>query len=146
MTGFKILSETMMVSPQITAQDVATAQQQGVTLVINNRPDGEAPDQPAGEGIAQAARDLGMDYCAIPVTQAGFSVPQVEQMAQAMAETAGKTLAFCRSGTRSTFLWALAEAKAGRSPQEITAAAQQAGYDVGSVRATMDMLASQTGS
>ena len=40
-------------------------------------------------------------------------------MAEALGNAEGKVLAFCRSGTRSTFLWALSQAKAGADPDEI---------------------------
>ena len=83
MTGFRRLSETVFASPQITPDDIAAAREAGVTLVINNRPDGEAEDQPPGARIEAAAREAGMDYRAIPVGGAGFGEPQVEAMAEA---------------------------------------------------------------
>ena len=114
---------------------------QGVTLIINNRPDDEDPNQPAGSAIAAAAQDAGLAYVAIPVTHAGFSVPQVEAMRSAIDENGGKTLAYCRSGTRSTLLWALAEAHNGRDPETIATEAANAGYDVGAIRSIMDAFA-----
>ena len=50
-------------------------------------------------------------------------------------------LAYCRSGTRSTLLWALAEASRGGEPAALAASAAQAGYDISPVRAVVDMLA-----
>lgn len=143
MTGFRRLSETVFASPQITPDDIAAAREAGVTLVINNRPDGEAEDQPPGARIEAAAREAGMDYRAIPVGGAGFGEPQVEAMAEALESAEGAVLAYCRSGTRSTLLWALAQARAGRDPEEIAAAAQAAGYDVAPVRPAIDMLAAR---
>jgi len=112
-----------------------------VTLVINNRPEGESPDQTPGPEIEAAARAAGLDYCAIPITHAGFSEPQVTAMAEALARSNGKVLAYCRSGTRSTLLWALAQALEGRDPESVAQAAAAAGYDVGPVRQIMDALA-----
>ncbi|MEC9066534.1 TIGR01244 family sulfur transferase [Pelagerythrobacter marinus] len=143
MTGFRRLSETVFASPQITPDDIAAAREAGVTLVINNRPDGEAEDQPPGARIEAAAREAGMDYRAIPVGGAGFGEPQVEAMAEALESAQGAVLAYCRSGTRSTLLWSLAQARAGRDPEEIAAAAQAAGYDVAPVRPAIDMLAAR---
>ncbi|MXO68725.1 TIGR01244 family phosphatase [Altererythrobacter marinus] len=143
MTGFRRLSETVFASPQITPDDIAAARGAGVTLVINNRPDGEAEDQPPGARIEAAAREAGMDYRAIPVGGAGFGEPQVEAMAEALESAQGAVLAYCRSGTRSTLLWSLAQARAGRDPEEIAAAAQAAGYDVAPVRPAIDMLAAR---
>ena len=97
---FKILTENMFVSPQIDVAAVADAARHGVTLIINNRPDGESADQAPGADIAAAARAVGIAYVAIPVTQAGFSMPQVEEMAAAINGAGGSVLAYCRSGTR----------------------------------------------
>lgn len=141
MSDFRILSESMLASPQITVADVAAAKELGVTLIVNNRPDGEDPHAPQGDEIAAAAKEAGIDYVAVPVSHAGFSLPQVDAMAQALENAQGKVLAYCRSGTRSTLLWAMARAKAGDSPDDIAAAAEAAGYSVAAVRPTIDMLA-----
>ena len=145
MADFRNLDDLMMVSPQIGAEDVADAARQGVTLIINNRPDGESPAEPQGDEIAGAAEAAGIAYLAIPVTHAGFSMPQVDGMAQAIEQADGPILAYCRSGTRSTLLWAMAQAKLGMAPDAIAARAAAAGYDVGPVRGTIDMLAAQSG-
>ena len=143
MSDFRTLSDRVLASPQILPADIADAQAQGVTLVINNRPDGEEAGQPEGAEIEATARAAGLDYLAIPVSGAGMSAPQVAAMAEALARTEGKVLAFCRSGTRSTLLWSLAQAQGGRDPEDIAAAAAAAGYDVSPVRPAMDMLAGQ---
>lgn len=135
---FRTLSETMLASPQISTGDVAKAAAEGVTLIVNNRPDGEAPDQPAGAAIRAAAEDAGIAYVEIPVTHAGFSMPQVEMMKDALESHDGKCLGYCRSGTRSTLLWALTRAHMGDDPDAIAAAAADAGYDVAPVRSIMD--------
>lgn len=138
---FRSLSDRVFASPQIDLADVARAAAQGIGLIINNRPEGESDDQTPGAQIEAAARAAGLDYCAIPVTHAGFSAAQVQAMAAALAGTDRPVLAYCRSGTRSTLLWALAEASRGESPAALADAAGQAGYDLGPVRAMMDMLA-----
>ena len=143
MADFRQLSDSMLASPQIQIADLEDAAAHGVALIINNRPDGEAPDEPQGAEIEAAARAAGMDYLAIPIGHSGFSEPQVEAMQQALAGASGKVLGYCRSGTRSTLLWSLAQARAGVDPELIAASARDAGYDVSPVRAAMDMLASQ---
>lgn len=137
---FRRLSDHVLASPQITIADLAEAKADGVSLVINNRPEGESDDQVPGAEIEAAARALGMGYVAIPITHAGFSGPQVEAMAEALGGAAGKVLAYCRSGTRSTLLWALAEASKGADLEAVTAQAAAAGYDVSPVRPLMDIL------
>ncbi|RED17031.1 TIGR01244 family sulfur transferase [Parasphingopyxis lamellibrachiae] len=138
---FRTVTDSFLASPQISTADIAEAAAQGVTLIINNRPEEEDPDQPSGSAIAAAASEAGLDYAAIPVTHAGFSVPQVEAMRAALDENAGKTLAFCRSGTRSTLLWALAETHNGRDPETVAGEAANAGYNVSPIRSIMDAFA-----
>jgi uncharacterized protein (TIGR01244 family) len=134
------LTDGVFVAPQILADAIPAAAALGVTLVINNRPEDESDDQTPGAEIEAAARAAGMDYIAIPVTHSGFSEPQVQAMAAALAGATGGVLAYCRSGTRSTLLWALAEASKGGDPDALTNMAAKAGYDVGPIRPLMDML------
>lgn len=98
-----------------------------MTLIVNNRPDGEEPDQPLSAEIEAAARSAGLAYRHVPVA-AGFPPAAVEAMRAALDE--GPILAFCRSGTRSTCLWALARAASGADPATLLAQAAAAGYDL----------------
>lgn len=143
---FRKLTDRVYASPQIGEGEVATAMALGVALIINNRPEGESDDQTPGDEIAAAARAAGIDYVAIPITHAGFSEPQVAAMREAL-DRAGDApvLAYCRSGTRSTLLWALAEASAGANPEALAAAAAGAGYDLTPVAPLLDMLAAKAG-
>jgi uncharacterized protein (TIGR01244 family) len=140
---FCTLTDEILVSPQIGVEAIAEARDMGVTLVINNRPDGESEDQVPGAEIEAAAHGAGMDYVAIPITHSGFSQPQVQAMVAALNGAEGKILAYCRSGTRSTLLWALAESAQGGDPDALTNIAAKAGYDVSPVRPLMDMLKAQ---
>jgi uncharacterized protein (TIGR01244 family) len=137
---FKQLTDDLLVSPQIDLSDVDAAAAQGVTLIINNRPEGESDDQVLGSEIEAAARLAGMDYVAIPITHSGFSQPQVDAMVEALDANEGKVLAYCRSGTRSTLLWALAESKGGADGDALAEIAAGAGYDLAPIRPLMDML------
>jgi uncharacterized protein (TIGR01244 family) len=129
---FARLDEAVLVAPrQIRPEDIAGAAAEGVRTIINNRPDGEEPGQPAGAEIEAAARAAGLAYRHIPVA-GGFSEAQVAAMAEALE--AGPALAFCRSGTRSTYLWALARARQGVAAENLVRAAAEAGYDLGPVR------------
>jgi len=143
---FRRLTDNVYASPQIGLDEVAQAKTLGVALIVNNRPEGESGDQTPGPEIAAAAQAAGIEYVAIPVTHAGFSEPQVDAMREAL-DRAGEApvLAYCRSGTRSTLLWALAEASAGADPQALTEAAAGAGYDLAPVAPLLDMLAARAG-
>lgn len=138
---FRQLSDRVFASPQIGLEEVAEAARMGIGLIVNNRPEGESDDQVPGSEIESAARAAGLDYVAIPVTHAGFSEGQMKAMAAALTSTDKPVLAYCRSGTRSTLLWALAQASQGKQPDELAAAAAQAGYDLTPIRALLDMLA-----
>jgi uncharacterized protein (TIGR01244 family) len=133
------ITTTVSVAPQIAPEDVAQAAAQGFRTIVNNRPDGESFDQPAGAEIAAACQAQGIDYIEIPIDHTGFSMEQVDAMAAALDN--GPVLAFCRSGTRSCNLWALAAAKAGGDPAEIVAAAGQGGYNVNSLMPLLRQLA-----
>jgi uncharacterized protein (TIGR01244 family) len=135
------IDEHSAVAPQITPFEIAAIAQAGYAEVINNRPDDEEPGQPSGAAIAAACAQAGVTYRAIPVTHAGFSANQVEAMANAINAAAGPVLAFCRSGTRSAHLWALARARMGDEPAVLVAQAAQAGYDISGVRVMLDAYA-----
>ncbi len=143
MSDFRRVNENLLVSPQLVPADVAGAADLGVTTIVNNRPDGEDPSAPQGDAIEAAAAAAGLNYVAIPIGHSGFSEPQVDAMIAAMEQAEGPILAYCRSGTRSTLLWALAAAKQGEEPEAIARMAAQAGYDVSPVRAMIDMLAAR---
>lgn len=143
---FRKIDDKTYASPQIGLAEVAYAKALGIGMIINNRPEGESDDQTPGADIEAAARDAGIAYVAIPVSHAGFSMPQVEAMQAALAQAGdAPVLAYCRSGTRSTLLWALAQARSGLDPDEIATKAAGAGYDISPIRATVDMLAGQAG-
>ncbi len=138
----KRLTSSIFVAPQIGVETVAQAKAEGVTLIVNNRPEGEAADQTPGEEIEAAAQALGMTYVAIPISPGGFAPWQLDALDEALAGNGdGKVLAYCRSGTRSTLLWSLARSRAGDSPDEIAEIAAAAGYDVSPITETMHALA-----
>jgi uncharacterized protein (TIGR01244 family) len=138
------LTEKLFVSPQISVETVMAAAERGVSLIVNNRPEGESPDQTPGESIEAAAGAAGMTYAAIPVTHAGFAPWQLDALDEALANNGeGKALLYCRSGTRSTLLWALARARAGDDLETIAATAAAAGYDVTPIRQIMEALAAK---
>ena len=127
---FRTIDERVSVFGQIEPADLEAARAHGFAMIVNNRPDGEQPGQPTGAAIEAAARAAGLAYVAIPVDHSGFGPDQVEAMAQALERADGPVLAFCRSGTRSTFLWALARARLGDPAEALIAKAAGAGYDI----------------
>jgi uncharacterized protein (TIGR01244 family) len=133
MSDFRKVTDDFSVAPQIALSDVAKAKAEGFVLLINNRPDGEAPDQPSSEQIEAAAKAAGLAYVHIPV-RGGPTPEQVEIERQVLAETTGPVLAYCRSGTRSIVTWSIGEALAKtRSRQELIELGAGAGYDLSGV-------------
>jgi uncharacterized protein (TIGR01244 family) len=127
------LDDNTLVSGQISPGQVAELKQHGVTMIVNNRPDGEDPGQPSSVEIEQAARDAGIAYRHVPIWR-GPGPAEVEKVGEAIDATGdGKLLLFCRSGTRSTFAWAVAQVERGRPCEEVERCAAQAGYDVGPI-------------
>lgn len=124
------IDDRVSVAGQLWPEEMAALKAAGFAHVVNNRPDGEAPDQPPGEAVRAAAEAAGLGYSAIPVDHSGFSAGQVDAMRALLDTAEGPVIAFCRSGARSTALWALAEARGGRSVDEILAAAAAAGSDL----------------
>lgn len=140
MASIRRINDQISVAPQIDPADVVEAARAGFTTIVNNRPDEEEAGQPEGAAIRAVAETLGLAYHAIPITHAGFSGPQVEAMRAVLSAAQGPLLAYCRSGTRSTNLWALAEASRGENPAELVEAAAGAGYDINGIRPMLDQL------
>lgn len=143
---FTKLNDDYYVSPQLTADDVARAAAEGFKLIVNNRPDGETIGQPAGAEIEAAARASGLEYANIPIGQAGITPGHIEALKSALDDIAsGKTLAFCRSGARSTFLMAYLSAVKGRAVSDIVADAANAGFDISAHAPALEALRKQGG-
>jgi len=125
----KRINDHVSVSGQIQPEDVAALKAAGFVAIINNRPEGESPDQPAGAEIEAAAEAIGLAYYAIPLGREGVSAEMVEKTKAVLEGSNGPVFCFCRSGTRSTTLWALSQAGE-RDASEIISQAAEAGYDM----------------
>jgi uncharacterized protein (TIGR01244 family) len=123
------LGDQVMVSGQVAPHEVAGLAEQGVTVLVNNRPDGEEPGQPFASEIEDAAAAAGIAYHFVPIIR-GIGPADVECMQQAMRQAqGGKLLAFCRSGTRSALALALARREEGASAEEVQQSLLGAGID-----------------
>ncbi len=128
----KKLTDDYFVSPQIRIEDLEAISAAGIKTVVNNRPDGETWFQPSSDDINAAARALGLTYHDLPVSRA-IAPDMIEALQTIIENTPKPILAFCNSGTRSTFLWAFAQA--GTLPtDDIINAASHAGYDLSHLR------------
>lgn len=123
------LDEKILVSGQIAPGDVAALASEGVTMIVNNRPDHEDQDQPLSADIEDAAMRAGIGYRHVPILR-GIGPSDVAAMTEAMTQAGdGKTLAYCRSGTRSAMVCALAQRELGVSREEVERGLRSAGFD-----------------
>lgn len=123
------LSSTLTVAPQIRPEDLPAIAAAGYRTVINNRPDGESPDQPSAAQMAEKARELGLQYHHQPVVGGAISDQDIDDFARLIDGADKPVFAYCRTGTRCTVLWALSEA--GRlAPETLINRAAEAGYDL----------------
>ena len=113
MEAIKQLTPFLSVIGQVQPADMASVASSGFLTVINNRPDNEGEGQPSNADIAAAAQALGLQYHYLPVIAGQISDQNVSDFVQLLAQVKGPVLAFCRTGTRSTSLWALSEAHHG---------------------------------
>lgn len=129
----KTLAPDLSVAGQLSAQDIGLAAAQGFRALIINRPDGETSDQPASQDILAAAESHGLEAAYLPVIAGKVTDADVDAFKKALQDLPAPVLAFCRTGARSTTLWALAQA--GRlSAEAILATASAAGYDLSGMR------------
>lgn len=133
------LDDHTSVAPQIALDDLPAIRAAGFATLINNRPDDEEPGQPHGDAVRAAAEAAGLRYVAIPVGRDPLTRDTVTAMADALDH--GPALAFCRSGTRSCNLWAMARAARGDDPDMLADRAAAAGYDLTALRPVLAGLA-----
>lgn len=123
------IDDTISVAPQITEQDVAEIARQGFKTLVANRPDREELGQPSMADIEAAAREHGLNWVYMPVESGNITDQDIDAFAPMIRDADKPVLAFCRSGTRCTVLWALSAAR-DTSAQEVFSKARNAGYDI----------------
>ena len=127
------LTATISVAPQIEPEDLRAIADLGFVAVIDNRPDDEVGPGHASARMGELAAEAGLRFAYVPVHPGQFSTSIIDAFAAALAEAEGPVLAYCRSGTRSATVWALAQA--GKMPaQEIITAAAAVGYDLSNIQ------------
>lgn len=123
------IDDSISVAPQITPEQVAEIASMGFKTLVANRPDREEPGQPTMAEIEKAASDHSMAWVYLPVESGNIVDGDVDAFAEMFEQAEKPMLAFCRSGTRCSVLWALSSAR--HMPVEpIIQRAGQAGYDL----------------
>ena len=120
------LTEKLYISPQISPADAAEAAKLGICSVICNRPDGEEPGQPTAQQTADWLADAGIQsFHHQPVLAPQAGADDARQFAAQLEAADGAVLAYCRTGTRASLLWAIGQVQAGRNAAEVMAEVQQ---------------------
>lgn len=114
---------------QLQPEDLAGIAAAGYQTVICNRPDGEADDQIGYQTMAQEAEKHGLRFFHVPIEPGQLTSEKIAEFTELLAAERGPVLAYCRTGTRSTCLWALSQGKR-LHPKFIQQAAEAAGYDI----------------
>ena len=131
----QLLDNNFFIAGQLNAKDFATAQNNDISLIINNRPDGEEIGILSVAEAQQLAEQHNMQYLHLPMAN-GQPLPEdlIPAMATALAEQEaanGKVLAHCRTGTRSSFLWGMIQIMKGeKNAEQIIQLGAQAGINL----------------
>jgi uncharacterized protein (TIGR01244 family) len=134
------LASGISVTGRLDRSDIEALAKRGVRTILNNRPDGEDPGQLAAAEAGRLARALGIEYRHIPITAATLTRADVDAFAAALREAPGPIVAHCRSGTRSTLLWALVRMREGADPFALVAEAARHGIDIANLPAVASRL------
>lgn len=112
-TSIRALTDNFAVAPQLGPDDMAAVAQAGYRSVIINRPDFEGgPDQPTADSVIEAARQAGLTAVYQPVVSGAMTGSDIDRFADLLRELPAPVLAYCRSGTRCTHLFAAATKQA----------------------------------
>lgn len=107
----RAVADGVCVAPQLDAGAMAELAALGFRSVVNNRPDFEhGADQPTSAQIEAAALAAGLEYRFLPVDGGYQSDEEIAAFAALLKDLPRPLLAFCRSGARSTRLFAAAQA------------------------------------
>jgi sulfide:quinone oxidoreductase len=123
------LTSQLSVSAQLHPEDIEQVVAAGIKTVICNRPDQEGDEQPASDEIRLACESQGLKWYFLPVNPRNFTDRQAREFGALLNAVQGPVLAFCRTGTRCTNLWALSEA-GNIDVASIINTASVAGYDI----------------
>ncbi len=133
------LSPTLSVSPQLAIEDLDELKAAGFKTVIINRPDIEVDPIPNSGNIIKACQTRNLETRFIPITPGQISPAEVSQFREALATLPEPAIAYCKSGTRSAYLWAFALAGT-LTPEQILNSCQRAGYDLSVLRPQLETL------
>ena len=110
------ISPSYHVTGQLLPEQLAGLKAQGITTIIDFRPDGEAPNQPTAAQMQQQAAALGLKFHYIPIGHQGISDQSAANLSQILSASQGPVVGYCRSGKRASRTYALALASQANGP------------------------------
>jgi len=131
----------MELAPGLTAagalsrEDIAALAASGVKTIINNRPDAEDPGQLSADEARALCAARGIAYHHIPFVAATLTRADVDAFEQVLMTASHPMVAHCRSGTRSTMIWALTRMRQGDDPATLVALGARNGVDISALPA-----------
>lgn len=136
------IDDRVAIAGQLKPTDMREIAAAGYVAVVNNRPDGEAMfGQPRTADLKAAAEAAGLVFLDLPFSGPRASPDQVRAFADLLAERPGRIVAYCKSGMRSSLLWAAAAVADGRALADVLTAAQRAGQNLEPVSDVISTLA-----
>jgi uncharacterized protein (TIGR01244 family) len=114
----------------LSADNIEALAASGVKTIINNRPDNEDPGQLPAEEAQRLCASHGIAYHHIPFVAATLTTADIDAFESVLMKASHPMVAHCRSGTRSTMIWALTRMRQGDDPAALVALGAKNGVDI----------------
>lgn len=98
------LDSQVSISGQIGPEELKLLAEEGVELLICNRPDGEESEQMPFDQIARYAKEFGIEAASVPFASTEIKQEDRDEFAKLLA-LGKRTHAYCRSGARCKRIW-----------------------------------------
>lgn len=133
------IADYLYVSKQLDERIAKRAAQYEIKTVICNRPDGEEEGQPSFETVKEWLNKYGIENVIyMPVVMNDIDDNALEEFKQAVAKSPAPILAYCRTGTRSSMMWALNQVKRGVEVNSVIKAAELANINLEPLREKLE--------
>jgi uncharacterized protein (TIGR01244 family) len=114
----------------LSAADIEALAAAGTKTIINNRPDDEDPGQLSAAEASRLCAAHGIAYHHIPFVGATLTAADIDAFEAVLKGAPQPVVAHCRSGTRSTMIWALTRMRAGEDAGSLVALGARNGVDI----------------
>jgi uncharacterized protein (TIGR01244 family) len=119
----------------LSSDDIEELASAGVKTIVNNRPDNEDPGQLSADEARRLCAAHGIAYHHIPFVAATLTRAEIDAFEQVLVGASPPIVAHCRSGTRSTMIWALTRLRQGDDPAALVALGARNGVDISALPA-----------